>query len=232
MLSGSFSMHTPLDNLVEALERRKKQLDDVLEAYKAFRQKLEALPQSVIRDAEMMLAATESPLSATVAMQIGSNTAQDLVGKTALECARTILGEHKNEPMHFAEIAKEAMRRGYKGRASGSPEKVESRTIQSFWAAMSRAEDFEATGKGCYWVKVLESGDRGAASLNGTTSGGRREELFEFLRRHGPLPRKRIIEQSGIPEGTIGMLLKDGPFFGHDVQGRWYAREGADLNKD
>ena len=63
---------------------------------------------------------------------------------------KIILAERNGEPMHFAAIAKESLRRGYTGRATGSPDEIESRTVQSFWAALSRSDEMESIGKGLY----------------------------------------------------------------------------------
>lgn len=71
--------------------------------------------------------------------------AQDLAGKTAVECCHIIL-EERRRPMHAMTIAKEALRRGYVGKASGSAESVESTTFTSFWAVMSRDDRFVQTG--------------------------------------------------------------------------------------
>jgi hypothetical protein len=143
-----FPMTTPLDNFMSALEKRKQQLDDVLEAYRLFRQKLDALPPELAQEAERMLSGGngESPAATETVVQ-------DLVGKTSLQCARVILAEGKNAPLHFSKIAREAIHRGYKGRTTGDRETVENRISTSFWAALSRAEDVESTGRGYYKLK-------------------------------------------------------------------------------
>lgn len=38
------------------------------------------------------------------------------------------------------------------------------------------------------------------------------EKLVMFLRNHGPATRKEIIERSGVPDGSISYLLKNGKF--------------------
>jgi hypothetical protein len=142
-------MNTPWDSFIDTIERRKHQLDEVLEAYKLFRQKLDSLPPGIAQEAERMLAADPIHVADKVAVEM-----MDLVGKPALECIRTILKEHNNQPIHFSQCAKEALKRGYKGRSFGTPEEIENRTAHSFWAAMSRADDLEAVGKGCYRLKT------------------------------------------------------------------------------
>ncbi len=43
-----------------------------------------------------------------------------------------------------------------------------------------------------------------------TEDGGRVAQLRSFLKENGPMRRKDIIEKSGIPKGTVGLLLKEG----------------------
>lgn len=62
---------------------------------------------------------------------------RDFAGLTAHQCCEEILGEH-GKPMHALAIAREAIRRGYVGKANGSAESIEATTYKSFWALMSR----------------------------------------------------------------------------------------------
>jgi HB1, ASXL, restriction endonuclease HTH domain len=140
-------MATPWDDFITAIERRKSQLDELLEAYGTFRKKLDALPPEVAQEAQRILASSASD---------PQPEKQDFVGKSALDCARVILEEHSNEPMHFSDIARAAMARGYRGRAEGTPSEVESRVQNSFWAALHRSGDFASAGKGCYRLAVRE----------------------------------------------------------------------------
>jgi hypothetical protein len=55
------------------------------------------------------------------------------------------------------------------------------------------------------------------------SGGNRLRQLRDFLQQHGPLGRKQIIEQSGIPEGTVGMLLQE-ELFMRDKDKRWGLR--------
>jgi hypothetical protein len=142
---GVKRMSTPWDQFIDAIEKRKSQLDELLAAYANFRQKLDALPPEVSQEAQRILATAEA-----AKLHEESTKKNDLIGKSALDCAKIILTELNNEPIHFSTIAKMAMARGYKGRAEGSPEVVESRIQNSFWAALHRSEDFESVGKGCY----------------------------------------------------------------------------------
>lgn len=164
---------TPWDSFIDSIEQRKKQLDEVLEAYKAFRQKLAALPRELALEAERSLSANQvqqqerpprdTPSTAEEPTSEEQETVlllpsdkvipADLAGKTSLECAMVILTEKKNEPTHFSSIAKEAMRRGYQGRTSGTSDEVEQRTIKSFWASMSRSDDLDGVGRGFYRLK-------------------------------------------------------------------------------
>ena len=145
-------MNMPLDKLIDTIEQRKHQLDDVLESYRQFKAKLDALPPEFANNVKDAL--TENTHDKAISEQMTpAPQGTDLVGKPALECATIILIEHKNEPTHFVTIAKEAIKRGYKGRRPGSPDEVESRIAKSFWAAMSRSDDFESVGKGCYRLR-------------------------------------------------------------------------------
>jgi hypothetical protein len=143
-------MATPWDEFMEALESRKKQLDDVLDAYKTFREKLDALPPQVAQEAKKKL--IEVP-SLTQAREPAS---EEFAGKTAIDCAKIILTEKNNQPAHFSVIARAAMDRGYKGRSEGTREEVENRTINSFWAALHRSEEFESAGRGTYRLRTQE----------------------------------------------------------------------------
>ena len=147
--SGAKIMATPWDSFIDAIEKRKTQLDDLLASYADFRKKLAALPPEIALEAQQMLAASDA-----AKLEEGAATRQDMIGKAALECAKIILEERGNEPTHFSAIAKAAMARGYRGRAEGSQEEVESRVQNSFWAALHRSENFVGTGKGCYRLHV------------------------------------------------------------------------------
>ena len=57
-------MTPSLNQLMEALEHRKKQLDEVLESYKQFREKLDALPTEIAEEARGLLAANGPPETA------------------------------------------------------------------------------------------------------------------------------------------------------------------------
>jgi hypothetical protein len=143
-------MSTPLDQFIDAMERRKKQLEELVESYRIFRSKLDSLPPELAAEAHQMLAESSSMKE--------PSPMQDMIGETALNCANHILAEGHNAPLHFAEIAKQAIKRGYRGRAAGTPSEVEQRTIQSFWAALHRSEHFEPTGKGCYRIREGHDG--------------------------------------------------------------------------
>src|SRR5437016_515766 len=98
---GIKRMATPLDQFIGVIERRKVQLDELLTAYANFRSKLDALPPEVAQEAQRFLAAAESQKLQEV--QVAT---KDLIGKSALECAKIILTERSNMPAHFSEIAK------------------------------------------------------------------------------------------------------------------------------
>jgi hypothetical protein len=151
---GGIHVENEWDKLIAAIERRKHQLDDVIAAYKQFREKLAALPPDLA--SEFMNTNHSPPASPSATMVATKDAAplQDLDGKSALDCVMLILRERNNQPTHFSIIAKTALARGYKGRkTSGSPEELESRTIQSFWAAMSRSDELEGVGGGYYRIQ-------------------------------------------------------------------------------
>jgi len=145
---GDSAVPTEWDDMIKTIERQKVQLEEVLASYKAFREKLASLPPEVVRG---MASLDKSGIGPSGTGAISEK--QDFAGKAALDCAAIILRERNNEPTHYSVIAKESLRRGYKGRSKGTPEEVETRTVQSFWAAMSRSEELEGVGKGCYRLK-------------------------------------------------------------------------------
>lgn len=48
----------------------------------------------------------------------------------------------------------------------------------------------------------------------------RKEQLVAFLRRHGPASRQAILDGTGIPAGSLGVVLKDDAFEKND-EGLW-----------
>ena|SRR3989442_2848488 len=69
-------------------------------------------------------------------------------------------------------------------------------------------------------------------SVPGHEPSGRKVELALFLLAHGPTSRATIIEQSGLPEGTISYCLNDKRFFHQTADGNWaiteYSRRGLE----
>ena len=49
----------------------------------------------------------------------------------------------------------------------------------------------------------------------------RKEQLTEFLKAHGPKTRMEIINQTGIPAGTVSFCLKDKQF-AKNGEGKWH----------
>lgn len=216
------------DQFIDSIERKRRQLDEVLEAYENFRKLLDALPPDLAREARLALASGVEPSEESASSVKGNLTKKDLTGKTALECTTIILRERGNEPQHFSTIAKEALRRGYVGRSAGSSEEVESRTMNSFWAAMSRSADLENTGRGMY--KLRERTNHEGSVPEPPKEASCLEQLKEYLLRHGPTPRNQILNDTKIPEGTLNSILKEGPGspFAKTVSGRWYVRPEED----
>lgn len=54
---------------------------------------------------------------------------------------------------------------------------------------------------------------------------GRKGELARFLLTNGPKLRTTIVEQSGIPEGTVSYCLSDKRFFEQKDNGEWDVTE-------
>lgn len=79
---------------------------------------------------------------------------------------------------------------------------------------------------------ILDGGPMGNGDGRGSQheSGGKKtrlDELRAFLKKNGPSSRKEILAKTGVPSGTIGMLLKP-PMFKKDSEGKWDIVEGAD----
>lgn len=73
------------------------------------------------------------------------------LGKTIAECSRAILRENGNKPMHYHEIARQAMDGGYSsGRGTEEPEKT---TPRSFEQTLRRLEDMESVGEGHFRIR-------------------------------------------------------------------------------
>jgi hypothetical protein len=56
-------------------------------------------------------------------------------------CCAKILRGHNNEPMNVLTMAREAIRRGYRGMAKGSDDDILMTTAKSFWAVLGRKKD-------------------------------------------------------------------------------------------
>ena len=64
-------------------------------------------------------------------------------GVKAVECCFRILRERGNQPMNALAMAREAIRRGYRGKTKGDADEVLLTTAKSFWAALGRDQRFE-----------------------------------------------------------------------------------------
>lgn len=159
----------PWDSLFGELEREKIAIEQALSAYRDFCEKLSHLPPSLAkRVAEVVGLPYKGPHEQVDSPVVppslaGQERARSLAGKTSEECAIQILEDRGNKAMHFAEIAKEALSRGYVGHQLEAEEEANSttreyRAAQSFWAMMHRASDkFEKTGKGFF--RLASSGE-------------------------------------------------------------------------
>ena len=57
----------------------------------------------------------------------------------------------------------------------------------------------------------------------------RKEELVDFLKAHGPKTRVDIVNQTGIPAGTVSFCLRDNRF-SKTEDGRWQLAKNAEEN--
>jgi HB1, ASXL, restriction endonuclease HTH domain len=74
----------------------------------------------------------------------------DLRTSTVVRAAQTILSEAE-KPLHFTEVFRAALERGYRGRKSGGEP-------QTFWAIMKRTpEIFRAVGEGKFTLKEIDN---------------------------------------------------------------------------
>jgi hypothetical protein len=65
----------------------------------------------------------------------GEVTTGTLAGKTIMECVRTILLEHHNQPLHYRRIAEVALSRGYTSQHQNGDRK---RVNKAFWDMMMK----------------------------------------------------------------------------------------------
>ncbi len=65
-----------------------------------------------------------------------------LEGLAAHECCEQILRDHGNSPMNALTLAREALARGYAGKATGDADDILMTTAKSFWARMGRDRRF------------------------------------------------------------------------------------------
>jgi hypothetical protein len=61
----------------------------------------------------------------------------------------------------------------------------------------------------------------GLSTVSVLPGSSRLEQLKEFVKETGPVTRKRIIAQSGLPVGTISSLLKEANGFKKTESGHW-----------
>ena len=55
----------------------------------------------------------------------------------------------------------------------------------------------------------------------------RKEELADFLKAHGPKTRTEIVNETGIPPGTVSFCLKDKQF-SKNGEGKWNLAKNAE----
>jgi len=56
----------------------------------------------------------------------------------------------------------------------------------------------------------------------------RKEQLAEFLKANGPKTRKEIIDQAGLPAGTVAFCLNDDTRFAKSGDGKWGVVRGGE----
>jgi len=147
---GETPMSSLENRLKTEIEKGKRQLEEFGGHVEQLLKTFGSLPPDITAIAKELLAERLGLAGITQDQPIHAN---DLAGKTSLQCARIILRERGNAGTHFSAIVREAMRRGYRGRVDGSPEVVETTLMKSFWAALSRANDMEKVGNGMYRLR-------------------------------------------------------------------------------
>lgn len=58
-----------------------------------------------------------------------------------------------------------------------------------------------------------------------TAGSTRIQQLQDWLRQHGPLRRKDVISRCGIPQGTVGVILREDNGFKKNRDDEWYVPE-------
>ena len=71
---------------------------------------------------------------------------------------------------------------------------------------------------------VAKNGEMPTIPAVDTTEGTRLEQLTAWLSKHGPLPRREIRGQCGLPRGTVGVLLSI-KNFSKNSDGEWFVEE-------
>jgi hypothetical protein len=161
------------------------------------------------------------------------NRAPTLAGTRIAEAANIILTERGGDtPVHFTEIAQEAVSRGYQGREGSRPGSV----ADSFYHVMRRHPDrFEQV-----------EGRTFRLNHSGVPLGGARmpkprprkpkkkssiDKVEELLREKGPMQRHQIEFLLKLPKGTLARALNL-QYFGRDAEGRWHIRDDDQEPKD
>lgn len=83
----------------------------------------------------------------------------DFSGKRGVDCCIRILKDHGGEAMNALTMAREAIARGYRGRAKGTEDEVLLTTAKSFWAALGRDTRFKEVRPLVFALKELGEAD-------------------------------------------------------------------------
>lgn len=85
-----------------------------------------------------------------------------------------------------------------------------------------------AQARGFYGPKPGSKPHSLAVGTSMVRPGGRRDELRDFLRRHGPMKAADLVKESGIPKGTIDTLLNERDNFVSLGNGTWTVQESGE----
>ena len=89
------------DLILERFELRKQQLDNVVEAYKVFRQRLSELPPSMVAEVEELLRGECVKHDVDTTDYLSRDA--EFAGKTSSECIDIIM--HERKPVDFGKLS-------------------------------------------------------------------------------------------------------------------------------
>lgn len=126
---------TLIDERMEVLQAKLQEL----EAFQAELQELETARRVLLR----IRGNVHDPVSPLASIDPASPQAES--PKTIAEFSKLILSECNGDGMRYSDVAAEAFKRGYRGKANSDAKAI----VQSFWATMHRnSKLFKSLGKG------------------------------------------------------------------------------------